>query len=101
MNINLHWRLDQDTLRMKMFMRRMIGQIEEKAKHSGAHHPYIFLNHCFEEQLPLDSYGKPNIDRLLAIRHAVDPREIFHVLQPGHYKFGLPRGGSALTNYRS
>lgn len=68
----------------------MIARMDEEArsaKSSGHYHPYVFLNHCFEEQRPLASYGKPIVDLLLEIRNAVDPRGIFHVLQPGHHKF--------------
>ncbi|KAK0613275.1 hypothetical protein B0T14DRAFT_437459 [Immersiella caudata] len=87
-NINLHWSEEGDTERMRLFMRRMISRIESTAKKDGVHHPYIFLNHCFEEQLPLESYGWENIARLHAVRDSVDPRRVFHTLQPGHHKLG-------------
>lgn len=74
---------------MKLFMRSMIARIEAEAETKGVHHPYIFLNHCFEEQLPLRSYGEQNVARLHSIRDALDPRGVFQVLQPGHHKMGI------------
>jgi hypothetical protein len=73
---------------MRIFMRAMISRIEEAARKVGVHHPYIFLNHCFEEQLPLESYGSGNVARLHAVRDSVDPQMVFHTLQPGHHKLG-------------
>ena len=67
-------------------MRRMTSRIETTARADGTNHPYIFLNHCFEEQLPLASYGKNNVARLRAIREMVDPQGVFQILQPGHHK---------------
>ncbi|KAK1749452.1 bifunctional solanapyrone synthase [Echria macrotheca] len=85
-NINLHWSEESDIPRMRAFMRRMISRITETARADGVVHPYVFLNHCFEEQLPLKSYGSENVARLDAVREAVDPHRVFHVLQPGHHK---------------
>lgn len=89
--------MGHDTPRMRTFMRRMLARIEAEAKMRNVHHPYIFLNHCFEEQLPLASYGEHNVARLLAIRDSVDPRRVFHELQPGHHKLATheENGGRA------
>ena len=67
----------------------MIARVERASRLGGASHPYIFLNHCFEEQLPLASYGDQNVARLQSVRDAVDPSRVFHTLQPGHHKLGL------------
>lgn len=85
-NINLHWSMESDTPRMQSFMRTMLSQMKQVAEDSSMHHPYIFLNHCFEEQTPLSSYGD-NVQRLHQIRDDVDPQGVFTILQPGHHKF--------------
>ncbi len=85
-NINLHWVQESDTPRMRLFIRSFIRRAEQTARSSGLHHPYIFLNHCFEEQDPIASYGLDNQRRLRKIRDEVDPQRVFSVLQPGFHK---------------
>lgn len=85
-NINLHWSMENDTPRMQTFMRKMLSQMKQAVVDSDTYHPYIFLNHCFEEQTPLSSYGD-NVQRLHQIRDDVDPQGVFTILQPGHHKF--------------
>lgn len=72
----MHWRHDFDTPRMREYLRHMVFRAEEASKITNTHHPYIFLNHCFEEQFPLLSYGADNIRRLHQVRLALDP-EVF------------------------
>ncbi|ETS78822.1 hypothetical protein PFICI_08675 [Pestalotiopsis fici W106-1] len=87
-NFNMRWSQDADTTRMREFLRRTLRRVKDASEKTGTDHPYLFLNHCYEEQTPLLSYGAENIKRLHRIREDLDPDGVFQTLKVGQHKLG-------------
>jgi len=77
---------------MRNFLERMLLRTEDIARKRGTDHPFIFLNHCYEHQNPLRSYGELNYRRLHKVRKSVDPDWVFQTLQRGIHRLGLEPG---------
>ncbi|KAH8895274.1 FAD binding domain-containing protein [Thozetella sp. PMI_491] len=62
------------------------AEIEAYAKSSGQDVPFRYINYANQDQDPLSSYGKENVDLLRAASLKYDPSQFFQVRIPGGFK---------------
>ncbi|ROT42888.1 FAD binding domain protein [Sodiomyces alkalinus F11] len=64
----------------------LLAALIAKAKHHGAYHPFIDLNHAGPTQHVFHGYGHDNHKFLKATAKAYDPAGVFQKLMPGGFK---------------
>ncbi|KAK9784142.1 putative Bifunctional solanapyrone synthase [Seiridium cardinale] len=87
-NLNMHWSSEEEIPRMTSFIETLLARFTEVAKAFELHHPYIFLNHCFETQQAMLGYGRRTLEKLHKVREAFDPDGVFQRLQEAHHRLG-------------
>ncbi|KKZ68374.1 hypothetical protein EMCG_05960 [[Emmonsia] crescens] len=74
----------------------MMQTIKAKAKGSGLHVDYLFMNYASQFQDVISSYGAENVRRLRVASYNDDPEQFLERLQPGYFKLN----GSAPAELR-
>jgi len=69
--------------------RKLIADIEEKAKKYKVYTPYVYLNYADFKQEVQKSYGKENYKRLQKIARKYDPQRKLAQLWKGYFKLDL------------
>lgn len=66
--------------------RRLMEDIEARAKGLGVYDPYLYLGYAAPWQDVISSYGPEGVARLRALRDRVDPGHVFTNQVPGGFK---------------
>lgn len=61
-------------------------KVTELTQRQGKSNEWIYLNYALQNQDPLGSYGKANLDKITAAAKKYDPNGVFQKLVPGGYK---------------
>lgn len=61
-------------------------KVAQLTKQEGKSNEWIYLNYALQNQDPLGSYGKANLDKIKAAAKVYDPTGVFQKLVPGGYK---------------
>ncbi|KAM0460965.1 hypothetical protein ACHAO4_001761 [Trichoderma viride] len=80
------WTDEADDTKVEKTARKMLVDIETKAKELGEYDPFVYANYAAPWQDPIASYGKENIERLKKVRERVDPRGVFTHRVTGAFK---------------
>ncbi|RHZ58923.1 FAD-binding oxidoreductase [Aspergillus thermomutatus] len=80
------WEDEADDAKVEEAARALFDAIEDDARKSDAHEPYIYLNYAAEWQDPIATYGKTSIEKLHQVSQAVDPKGVFKNNMPGGFK---------------
>lgn len=80
------WTDEADDTKVEKTARKMLVDIETKAKELGEYDPFVYANYAAPWQDPIASYGKESIERLKMVRERVDPRRVFTHRVTGAFK---------------
>ncbi|KAL7924684.1 FAD-binding domain-containing protein [Trichoderma austrokoningii] len=80
------WTDDADDAKVEKTARKILVDIETKAKELGEYDPFVYANYAAPWQDPIASYGKETIERLKKVRERVDPRGVFTHRVTGAFK---------------
>lgn len=90
------WSNEADDESIYKAFSNMIQTIKAKAKGSGLHVDYLFMNYASQFQDVISSYGAENVRRLRVASYNDDPEQFLEKLQPGYFKLN----GSAPAELR-
>ncbi|KAM0525765.1 hypothetical protein ACHAPE_000476 [Trichoderma viride] len=80
------WTDEADDTKVEKTARKMLVDIETKAKELGEYDPFVYANYAAPWQDPIASYGKESIERLKKVRERVDPKGVFTHRVTGAFK---------------
>ncbi|PTB44081.1 uncharacterized protein TrAFT101_002635 [Trichoderma asperellum] len=80
------WTDEADDAKVEKTARKMLVDIEAKAKELGEYDPFVYANYAAPWQDPISSYGKESIERLKKVRERVDPKGVFTHRVTGAFK---------------
>lgn len=80
------WTDEADDAKVEKTARKMLVDIETRAKELGEYDPFVYVNYAAPWQDPIASYGKESIERLKKVRERVDPKGVFTHRVTGAFK---------------
>lgn len=63
-----------------------IHDLSKFAKKIGKDNEFIYLDYAYKDQNPLGSYGKENVEKIMAAAKKYDPKGVFQKMVPGGFK---------------
>lgn len=88
MNKSSRWANAADDAAILKFFSTIIKTVKPEARSKGWENEYIYMNYASRFEDPISSYVKSNMERLGEVSRKYDPKQVFQMLQPGHFKFG-------------
>ncbi|KAF2023676.1 FAD-binding domain-containing protein [Setomelanomma holmii] len=88
MNMSSRWSDASSDAAILKFFSTIIKRVKAEAKARGLDNEYIYMNYASQFEDPISSYGSANLERLRSVSRKYDPKQVFQVLQPGHFKLG-------------
>jgi FAD/FMN-containing dehydrogenase len=64
----------------------LVNRIADYAVSIGARISYLYLDYADKSQSPLASYGRENVEKLMAAAKKYDPKQTFQKNVPGGFK---------------
>ena len=86
MNLNFGWSSPQDDAVVNAATSRFLSRSVSLARSLGLHHPFIYMNYASLDQDVYAGYGAANRERLMKIKDAYDPEDVFGRLWRGYFK---------------
>jgi hypothetical protein len=80
------WTDEVDDTKVEKTARKILVDIESKAKELGEYDPFVYANYAAPWQDPITSYGKESVERLKRVRERVDPKGVFTHNVTGAFK---------------
>ncbi|KAM0251659.1 hypothetical protein ACHAQJ_008073, partial [Trichoderma viride] len=80
------WTDEVDDAKIERAARRILVEIESKAKELGEYDPFVYANYAAPWQNSIASYAKESVERLKRVRERVDPNGVFTHRVTGAFK---------------